>query len=188
MAIKNFLTSAILLLLLFSANVLLALHYLPHVKKQKEAIVVRAVDGDTIVVRFDNKTEKVRLLFIDAMESESNSKLMRDVEKLHKNGIYVKKKDMIELGKRAANYLKSLLPYQSKITLETWEGKERDKYGRLLALVYDEGKNINLEMVKEGYARAYFLGYVPQPEKILFSKAEEEAKARKSVIWKVLNE
>ena len=53
--------------------------------------------------------------------------------------------------------------YESKVALMNMikgknievENREKDKYGRLLGIIYHEGKNINEEMVKQGYAWWY---------------------------------
>ena len=58
-------------------------------------------------------------------------------------------------------------------------GREKDRYGRLLALVKVDGKEVNLEQVKAGYGWA-FLEYKPPAEYI---EAERQARVRKSGLW-----
>jgi len=57
-----------------------------------------------------------------------------------------------------------------------------DKYRRMVGIVYLGGRNINLEMVKEGYAEAY-IEYLKDPYKKDFLKAEREARLLKKGIW-----
>ena len=68
---------------------------------------------------------------------------------------------------------------------KTVEIKEygQDRYGRTLAVVFLGGKNVNLEMVKAGYAEVYrgtpAAGFDSAP----YWKAEEEARAVKKEMW-----
>jgi micrococcal nuclease len=95
---------------------------------QKEvSIVQRVVDGDTLAL--DNG-EKVRLLGINTPEKGEK--------------YYTEAKAFVE----------------SKVlnkTIELEKGKDdKDLYGRLLRYVYYNGENINLLLVREGYANTYF--------------------------------
>jgi endonuclease YncB( thermonuclease family) len=68
---------------------------------------------------------------------------------------------------------------------KTVEIKEfgQDRYGRTLGVVFLNGNNVNLEMVKAGYAKVYretpAAGFDSGP----YWKAEEEAKASEKGIW-----
>lgn len=96
--------------------------------------VVRVVDGDTIVVDFNDKDEKVRLIGIDTPES-----VHPDANKNTEEGI------------TASDFTKNLLSDKS-VSLE-FDVSERDRYGRLLAYVYLEGEMVNKTLLKEGYAQ-----------------------------------
>lgn len=91
------------------------------------AIVKRVIDGDTFVI--DNATS-VRLLGINTPE---------------RGEIYYKEaKDFLE-------------NFSLNKTVGLEFGKEKkDKYGRTLAYVIIDNKNINLELVKNGFANFYF--------------------------------
>ena len=102
--------------------------------------VVRIIDGDTIVVRYQGKDESVRLLNIDAPERGDDG-FDASTEALHKL-----------IGDRV-------------VDLE-WEKPgvpSRDRYGRLLAFVFitvpagpPGGRiHINVEMVRGGWAEYY---------------------------------
>ena len=94
---------------------------------KKTAFVERIIDGDTIVI--ENKTS-VRLLGINSPE---------------KGEIY---------SEEAEEFLESLV-LNKKIELEF--GKDKyDRYHRLLAYIFVNRKNVNLELVKEGLANFYF--------------------------------
>lgn len=69
----------------------------------------------------------------------------------------------------AKNYTTNLVLNKSIIA----EEKGKDRYDRVLAYIYNEDKNINLELIKEGYANYYF----PEGKDIHyeeFSKAWQE--------------
>ena len=57
-----------------------------------------------------------------------------------------------------------------------------DKYRRMVSMVWLDDRNINLEMVREGYAEA-FIEYLKPPYRDSFLEAEREAKSEKRGIW-----
>lgn len=98
--------------------------------------VVRNVDGDTVDVIVDGvNQESARMICIDTPES-------------FYQGFYQK------YGNEAKAALQQLVPVGTKGTLR-FQQTQRDTYGRLLAYVYVGDKNINLEMVKIGWAAIY---------------------------------
>jgi micrococcal nuclease len=98
--------------------------------------VVNNVDGDTADVLVDEVNhESIRMICIDTPESNFH-------------GFYQK------YGNEAKEALKKLLPIGKKGTLK-FQNPQRDQYGRLLAYIYVGDTNINLEMVKLGWAAIY---------------------------------
>ena len=89
--------------------------------------VVRVIDGDTIIVRYRGKEERVRLLCIDTPERG-------------------------ERGFNEATEAMRRLVEGREVVLEFEKpGVEaRDRYGRLLAYVF---LNVNVEMVRLGHSR-----------------------------------
>jgi endonuclease YncB( thermonuclease family) len=59
------------------------------------------------------------------------------------------------------------------------------RYGRTLAEVFVEGKNVNLEMVKAGLAEVYRGAPALGLDLGLYWKAEEEAQKARRGIWKL---
>jgi micrococcal nuclease len=99
------------------------------------AQVVRVVDGDTIRVRLDGRTERVRYIGVDTPES-------------------VKPGTPVQCyAKRAAAANAALVAGRSVRLVGDVE--RRDRYGRLLAYVYREpdGAFVNAQLVRDGYAR-----------------------------------
>ncbi len=98
------------------------------------ATVTRVIDGDTIVVRYDDaKTDKVRLIGVDTPET-------------HKPGVAVQC-----FGPQAEQFTRSTLTGK-RVRLEL-DRDERDRYDRLLAYVYVDGKRFEDELLRGGYAR-----------------------------------
>ncbi|TYV31007.1 thermonuclease family protein [Listeria monocytogenes] len=124
------------------------------------------VDGDTISVKFEGETKAktVRLLLVDTPES-------------------IKPNTPVQpFAKEASNYMKKLVT-DSKLTLEYDSGGATDKYGRILAYVYADGKSINEEMLREGFARVAYV-YEPNTRYLnKFKKVEASAKEKKKKIW-----
>ncbi len=61
-----------------------------------------------------------------------------------------------------------------------------DRYRRMVSMIWLGNRNINLEMVREGYAEAY-REYLKEPYRSQFINAEQEAKSAKNGIWRLSN-
>ena len=114
--------------------------------------VTKVSDGDTIhVVTDGNEKYKVRLDRIDAPESDQ------------------------PYGKESAEYLAKLI--KGKNVRVEW--KERDRYGRVLGIVFLDQADVNLQMVATGNAHHYsFFDHTPA-----YAEAEATAKAKKLGLW-----
>jgi endonuclease YncB( thermonuclease family) len=132
---------------------------------QKTYPVVKVVDGDTLDVNIDGKTERLRLIGIDTPETVDPRKSVQC------------------FGVEASNKAKELLLGQN-VGLEADESQgERDKYKRLLRYVFlPDGTNFNLFMIAEGYAHEYTYGesYKYQSE---FKQAQIEARNNQKGLW-----
>ena len=130
------------------------------------ATVERIVDGDTVVVRVQDQTERVRLIGIDTPESVDPR---RPVECF---------------GKEAAAHLAELVPEGEPIRLVR-DLEPRDRYDRLLAYVYRQRDDlfVNLAMVEEGFAAvATFPPNVAHSEE--FTAAAREAREAGRGLWR----
>jgi micrococcal nuclease len=126
-----------LFVLLLAAVVVLVAHRRdrPRATTFGRAQVVRVVDGDTIRVRLDGRTERVRYIGVDTPES-------------------VKPGTPVQCyAKRAAAANAALVAGRSVRLVGDVE--QRDRYGRLLAYVYREpdGSFVNAQLVRDGYTR-----------------------------------
>lgn len=130
--------------------------------------VTKVSDGDTIHLATPEQTIlKVRLYGIDAPETP---KINQHTGHINKPGQ--------PYGDEAKNAL--------EIKIEGKQVKldilDIDKYRRMVGIIYLGGRNINLEMIYEGYAEA-FIEYLKEPYKKVFLEAEREARSAKKGIW-----
>lgn len=129
---------------------------LPYSKELKGKVVSIA-DGDTvIIVVADNSTKskkqyRIRLNDIDAPESKQ------------------------AFGNKSKENLKNYI-YQKDVVVKH---ESTDKYGRILGTIYYQGKDINLQQVKDGYAWVY-RHYSKKQDYI---KEEEKARQERKGLW-----
>ncbi len=126
-----------------------------------EGTVVKVSDGDTIQVVTREQTKlKVRLYGIDAPETPKP------------------KKPGQPFGNKSWQALKQKVEGR-QVRLDI---VNIDRYRRMVSIVWVDGRNINLEMVKEGYAEAY-REYLKPPFRSSFLSAEREAQQGRRGIW-----
>lgn len=131
---------------------------------QDPATFVKAVDGDTIKVIYKGKEESVRYLLVDTPEEKKPNTCVQP----YAVDAYKRNKELLSRG---------------RLTLEFDIGNKTDKYGRLLAYVFVNGKSVQEQLLKEGYAR---VAYIYEPTyKYLdeFRNDENQAKGKKLRIW-----
>lgn len=104
-------------------------------KEGMEAEVVRVIDGDTFVIKFEEKLLTVRLLGVDTPETVHPFKPIQ------------------YFGIEASSFLKNRLQGQW-ITLE-FDANKIDKYGRVLAYAFVNGEMVNKEVLTKGFGYAY---------------------------------
>ncbi len=81
---------------------------------------------------------KIRLIGIDTPESRVNKKAKRDAKR---SGQDIK--TITAMGKRATEYVESLVKTGDLITIE-FDARQRDRYDRLLGYIYlSNGKMLN---------------------------------------------
>jgi len=128
--------------------------------------VMKVKDGDTVVIAPDGGGAfyTCRLYGIDAPETPKRGKPGQPY------------------GEEATKYLKRLVLGQSVEVTKTGE----KTYNREVCILTKDGVNINLEMVRQGYAWAY-RRYLRRPYASEYIEAEEEARAHRLGIWKQAN-
>ena len=146
---------------------------------QQTTIVTRITDGDTIQALYGGVEKRIRLLGIDTPGSRANRKAKKD-ENMSEQDL----KTIVEMGKKAKAYVNGLVERGDLITIE-FDVQKWDKYGRLLGYVYlSNGKMLNEEIVKAGYADVMTIP--PNVKyKDIFSRAYKQAKEDKRGLWKL---
>lgn len=121
--------------------------------------LVRVVDGDTVVLE---SVGTVRLIGIDTPETVDP------------------RKPVEYFGREASEHLRGILTGE-RVRLE-FDQTRRDRYGRTLAYLYlADGRFVNREMVRDGYAHAY----IKYPFKYMddFVAVEREAREAGRGMW-----
>jgi len=132
---------------------------------QEAVTLVETVDGDTIKVNYKGKTETVRYLLVDTPEEKKPGTCVQP----YAVSAYNKNKQLVNSG---------------KLTLEfETNGDKYDKYGRLLAYVFVNGKSIQEELLKSGYARVAYIYNPPYKYLSKYESDENAAKSRHLNIW-----
>ena len=144
--------------------------------------LIKAVDGDGVILKdiFNNSEEEIRFLGIDAPEIKPCRKLVQDERETHIAGQL-----LMLLGRKSLNFLISLIPPGTKLTVKTESKESSDIYGRTLAYVYmPDGRCVNEIMVAEGYAKPYSRFYCSELTnyQILNMKAKNEKRGLYSIV------
>ncbi len=127
--------------------------------------MISVVDGDTVELRFEGQSERVRLLGIDAPESVHPSVPVQC------------------FGPEASAQLAAALPADTEVLVER-DVEARDRYGRLLLYIYraDDGLFINRWLVQAGLADTSFY----EPNTTLAApliQARSQARADRAGLW-----
>jgi endonuclease YncB( thermonuclease family) len=137
-----------------------------------DGIVTQVSDGDTVKLETTEGTKlKIRLYGIDAPEMEKIN---------HRTGTVSKPGQ--PYGEEAYKALE-LKMLDSKVRVDVMA---TDRYKRMVGIVYHNTRNINLEMVKEGWAWAY-REYLDRPYASEYLDAEREARTKRLSLWQQPN-
>lgn len=126
--------------------------------------LINVIDGDTIIVKYNGKTETVRYLLIDTPEVRHQTL---------GNQPY---------GDEASDRNSQLL-MNTAITLEFDDGDRYDDYDRLLAYVYADGKSVQETLLDEGLGRVAYV-FPPNDRHVeAFENAEAKARNDRLGVW-----
>lgn len=128
--------------------------------------VTRYVDGDTIEVNMNNRTETIRFIGVDTPET-------------HKPNTPVQC-----YGPEAAAYTKALIADAGgKVRLSSDPySTNRDRYDRLLRYIYlPDGTLVEEKLIINGYG--FYYPYFPFTKSADFQKAEQQAMMSKAGLW-----
>ena len=137
------------------------------VSKFEKFELQEVIDGDTIRINYNGKSEKVRLLLVDT--PETNHETLGEQP----------------YGPEAKQFVKQLLEGQHTVYLE-FDVSYRDKYKRLLAYVYTEdGISIQEQLLQNGFARVAYI-YDPNTKHVdWFKSIQKTAQKSATGIWSV---
>lgn len=127
--------------------------------------VIKVVDGDTVAIELNGKSETIRMIGVNTPETVDPRKTVEC------------------FGKEASSKAKELLTGKKvRIEKDPTQG-ERDKYQRLLAYVFlEDGLFFNKYMVEEGYAYEYTYN-TPYKYRDEFKAAQIRAETQKKGLW-----
>jgi micrococcal nuclease len=130
-----------------------------------DAPVEHIVDGDTVDILLNGRSERVRLIGVDTPETVDPR---RPVECF---------------GREASAFTAALLAGQTVgVELDPTQG-ERDRYGRLLAYLWlADGRLVNYELIAQGYAHEYTYD-LPYKYQIVFKDAQRRAREGEVGLW-----
>ncbi len=131
--------------------VLLLFMFIPFLHADFTGKCVGVSDGDTILVMNEGKAVKIRLEGVDCPESHQ------------------------DYGAKAKEFTSGMV-FGKDVTVKE---KEKDQYGRTVGNVFIDEKNLNLELVKAGFAWHYKL-YSKSKE---LAEAEAKARSDKVGLW-----
>jgi micrococcal nuclease len=131
---------------------------------QVAVTLVSTTDGDTIKVNENGKIETVRYLLVDTPEEKKPNTCVQPYS--------------MDAAQRNDAILRS-----GNITLEFEEKNKVDKYGRLLAYVFVNGKSVQETLLQEGYARVAYIYYPPYKYLSHYQTDESIAKNKELHIW-----
>lgn len=139
-------------------TVFLAFILIPFIAFADENIIkiISIHDGDTLTVINDNNKEvKIRLFGIDAPETTQ------------------------KYGQASRDYLRRIVKGKNL----SYKIRSQDDYGRVVATLFGNGKDLNYEMIKAGYAWHY--KYYNKSKE--YADAEKNARNQKIGLWKGAN-
>jgi len=131
--------------------------------KRDRARLVEVIDGDTIRVRLDGKTEDVRLIGIDTPEVFNGPECG---------------------GPEASASARNLLSGANRVLLISDPSQDnRDRYDRLLRYVEHGGRDINRAQVGRGWANVYVYNDNPFRRVKTYRRERDQAKRQDRGVW-----
>ena len=108
--------------------------------------VIKVYDGDSILASINDNVFRIRLIDIDCFEG-TNSKRAKWQARKYKKTI----DEIVEGGNLAGEILENKLKNKEVY----FDFKGIDKYNRALGHLYIENQNVNQEMLKTNYCKAF---------------------------------
>lgn len=127
--------------------------------------VLNTIDGDTIDISYNGKSERVRMIGLDTPETKGPRKPVQC------------------FGREASQRMRDLVGGKNvRIEQDPSQG-ERDKYGRLLLYIYlEDGTNVAYRMIADGFGHEYTYK-IPYKYQSQFKAAQKDAENNKRGLW-----
>jgi endonuclease YncB( thermonuclease family) len=159
------------------------------------AEVMEILDSDTVRVRYNDSDYTVRLLGINAPEGKTYNYTCTGVRSPYLiRRLLTPGKECIEeetwtgteeIYNASKVWLSQYLPVHQIAQFHSDSARQFDKYGRLLAVPFYNGKNVCMESLKAGQSVVFFYDYNKQVNTGAFLAAEQTAKDAKIGVWEV---
>jgi micrococcal nuclease len=135
-------------------------------QETEAAVVTRVVDGDTLKVELAGKSETVRIVGMNTPETVDPRKPVEC------------------FGKEASDKMSELVGEKVvRLEQDSTQGN-RDRYNRLLRFVFlEDGRDVGLELIREGFAEESLYGNVPHKYREEYLEAEREAQSASRGLW-----
>lgn len=118
-----------------------------------DAEATEVVDGDTAMLRLDNRTEEVRFKGIDTPETNTRN-TPQEFEGVPDSDSG--RECLSDWGENASEYVKSRIGGEEvKLEFVDLPYLRRGEYDRLLGTIHFNGTDLNRKLVEKGYARSY---------------------------------
>lgn len=140
-----------------------------------ECRVVEVIDGDTIVVDLNGRIERVRLLGVDCPEITPEKNRPFEYDNITNLTL------LAEWGLKAKMFVEGYLDEKTVIVEIDPLAGYRDRYGRILAYVYVDGKDFNAMLLEKGYARVYVSNFKKLEE---YLEIQRKAMIERRGIWR----
>ena len=127
--------------------------------------VVKVIDGDTVDVSMDGRTERIRLIGVDTPETKKPNTPVQC------------------FGPEASEHIESLLPVGTPVLVQR-DIEARDPFGRLLGYIYRTSDNlfVNQDLIVNGFARP--LSIAPNTAFASeFARLAQAARSTKTGLW-----
>lgn len=128
--------------------------------------VLKVIDGDTVNLEINGKSQTVRLIGIDTPETVDPRKPVQC------------------FGREASEKAKALLTGKDVVIEADATQGDKDKYNRLLRYVYlEDGTSVNKYLISEGYAHEYTYQSNPYKYQTEYIAALQAAREGKKGLW-----
>ena len=144
--------------------------------------IKEVLDGDSIIIchRFTGMQKEIRLYGLDAPEVKINRKMKEDEEKSHLPAHL-----LLQFGKMALQYVLSVAPPKTTVTIITEQENYYDYWNRQLGyVILPSGECLNDLLLQNGFAKAtqqYYCGRLAE-----YQAMNRKAQKKKRGIYKLI--